>query len=122
MDEPTTALARRWRDARGFRWYRGMSFTSKLGRGTITDMSLFVANYAHHITTLPDLDDPLTRMAALLMTRAAWGRPDLWIRASRRGESWAPDCVGTPDALLSISAPTEIEALIAALESAPETP
>ena len=69
---------------------------------------------------LPDFTDPLTAAGALSVARDVWGRPDLWIRASRRGESWAPDCVGTPDALLSISAPNELEALIAAILAAPE--
>lgn len=120
MDEANTALARRWRAARGFCWCRGMSFTSKLGRGTITDMALFTANYAHHVTTLPDLGDSLTRMAALLMFRAAYADDGAYV--ARDGDEWVAwaEIDGIPNVRDGVGVgPTELEATIAAILAAP---
>lgn len=118
------ALARAVVDAGKWRWLRGMMSTC----GPVVSSVCGAACRANGDRlvplppdALPDFTDPLTAAGALLVAREVWGRPDLWIRASRRGESWAPDCVGTPDALLSISAPNELEALIAAILAAPET-
>ncbi len=123
MNAEEEALARRWRAARRFGWMRGMSFTSKLGRGTVTDVSLFVANYCHHITTLPDITDKLTRAAALLMFRAAYADDGAYVM--RDGDEWVAWAV--TDSLIGGRdgvgmGPTELEALIAALEAAPEKP
>lgn len=118
------ALARAVVDAGKWRWQRGMMSTC----GPVVSSVCGAACRANGDRlvplppdALPDFTDPITAAGALLVAREVWGRPDLWIRASRRGESWAPDCVGTPDALLSISAPNELEALIAAILAAPET-
>ena len=125
LPDPKTcrALARAVVDAGKWRWQRGMMSTC----GPVVSSVCGAACRANGDRlvplppdALPDFTDPLTAAGALLVAREVWGRPDLWIRASRRGESWAPDCVGTPDALLSISAPNELEALIAAILAAPE--
>ena len=127
LPDPETcrALARAVVDAGRWRWLRGMMSTC----GPVVSSVCGAACRANGDrlvplppSALPDFTDPLTAAGALLVAREAWGRPDLWIRASRRGESWAPDCVGTPDALLSISAPNELEALIAAILAAPVKP
>jgi hypothetical protein len=121
MNEEEAAIARRWRNARGFVWMRGMSFTSKLGRGTITDVSLFAANYGHHDTTLPDITDKLTRAAALLMFRAAYADDGAYVM--RDGDEWVAwaEIDGIPGVRDGVGmGPTEIEALIHALEAAPE--
>ena len=118
------ALARAVVDAGRWRWQRGMMSTCGPVMSSVCGAACR-ANGDRLVPlppdALPDFTDPLTAAGALLVAREVWGRPDLWIRASRRGESWAPDCVGTPDALLSISAPNELEALIAAILAAPET-
>ena len=151
MDEPTTALARRWRAARGFGWIGGM-LTTCYGRvreetsikwrseGVIRrlvvddpDAELYSDFDGHKDSVpvpadaLPDLDDPLTRMAALLMARKAWGDPLLYVETfvwddgpRFRFRSWARPFAGL--AGFSSFFTTEIEALIAALEAAPETP
>lgn len=57
----------------------------------------------------------------LALVREAWGRPDLCVRASRDGRQWWPDCIGTPNALLSIREASEPHALVSALRAAPRS-
>jgi len=94
-----------------WRWMPGMLV---FGGGRITEHTLAVVH-----GVVPDLNDPATLGCVLARDRELWKRPDLYIRSNRDGEWW-PDCVGTPDALLSLPRQrSEGEALIAAFLAAP---
>ena len=68
---------------------------------------------------LPDLSDPATLGCLLALVREAWGDPGMFARP--RGGKVRPDwvmCAGQTSDIVCI-APTEAEALVAALEGAP---
>lgn len=69
---------------------------------------------------VPDLLDGPTRGAALDIARARWRRPDLSVQANRAATVWTPQCIGTPDALLDLSASSEGELLVRMIEMAPK--
>ena len=62
----------------------------------------------------PDLTDPVTAACLPLVVRAAWGEPNMY--ASYFGGIWTVYCWSRG---ICWTAPTEIEAWIAALEAAP---
>lgn len=68
---------------------------------------------------IPDLADPCTLGGLLALVREAWGRPDIHAHTVARLGVWTVGCIGTPDALITVSGPTEAAALVAALEAAP---
>lgn len=65
----------------------------------------------------PDLSDPATLGCLLALVREAWGDPSVGIFRSALGQEW---CVLIQKGgLQGFHAPTEAEALVAALEAAP---
>lgn len=70
----------------------------------------------------PDLSHPGTRAFLLEDVRKAWGRPDIALTGnppSFKDESWGWNGVDVPHAIWGAH-PTEAEALLAALQAAPE--
>ena len=125
MTDEQTALSRRAVACRGWRWMPGMSYwwvgsqdrVADEERGTLrTDGSL-----------LPDFSDPATLGCLLHLVRTAWGAPRALVRLSSDGRSlhvFDVDRVnptgGNWAAWLSDDrCPSEAEALVFALESAP---
>jgi hypothetical protein len=131
-------LARRAVACKGWRWMPGMRTTD--GMRTIHDPGLWpdrpcAIREGTWVDTavprplgdhLPDLTDPATLGCLLALVREAWRYPTAhpmpWGRSKFRPEptGWAM-LIGADDTLpnATLSAPTEAEALIAALEAAP---
>ena len=76
---------------------------------------------------LPDLSDAATLGCLLALVREAWDEPELYVRSSRDDESWivcAADHEGRERLMVLRSDPyraSEAEALVVALEAAPES-
>ena len=133
MTEAQIALARRAVVAPGWRWLPGMRIAStKFARvvavrdgapcgaeeGATCDDN--AAMWLDEWTTpmLPDLSDPLTALGLLALVRERWKMPHLTV--TRKNRWWTyRECAGVGLELHRICAPTEVEALIAALEAAP---
>lgn len=73
-------------------------------------------------SSIPDLDDPVTAAGILPVVRRAWGR-DMWVREDEEG-GYICEALCKSPALMSIErfgvGPSEILALLAALEAAPK--
>ena len=131
MTEHQIALARRAVAAPGWRWLPGMLTACRVrvhecgpdyiighrpgptkdGGGMVDTMDLsgFV----------PDLTDPLTALGLLALVRERWGDPTLCVVFDHDDGTWA---VGRWEDGLSLrarAAPTEVEALVVALEVTP---
>lgn len=77
---------------------------------------------------LPDLSDPCTLGGLVALVRGAWGRPYAHVAKAHGGPWILCDIIGQPlhtglvDTGEVVGGDTEAEALVAALEAAPETP
>jgi len=138
MTDEQTALARRAVACRGFRWMPGMRTLNAMR--VVHDPDLWpdrpcALREGCWIDTapprplnddLPDLTDPATMGCLLALVREAWRCPSAhpmpWGHTKFRPEptGWSM-MLGADDTLpnATLSAPTEAEALVAALEAAP---
>jgi len=117
------ALAHRAVACSRWRWMNGM-LSAKGLRVTENDPDGYVAGYYDGCSyianctkgSLPDLSDPATLGCLLALVREAWGDPSVGIFRSALGQEW---CVLIQKGgLQGFHAPTEAEALVAALEVA----
>ena len=136
MTDEMIALARRAMSCRGWRWMPGMA--DQFGRRVMQVYPnelgfkwshLLENNVVRDADALPDLTDPATLGCLLALVREAWAAPRALVRLSANrksfhvydvdrdpmGGEWAAWLCG--DRVL----PTEAEALVAALEAAPNT-
>lgn len=112
-----------WRAGMRFRTSRLPDYVATVERVTNDGRSLATAaGWSVPVDACTPVDSGPTRGALLDAVREVWARPDLWIRSNRAGTVWSPDCIGTPEVLLGIEAPTELAALLAAYSAAPEVP
>ena len=109
-DEQATALGKRLVACKDFRPMRGMLDM----QGRTWDQSL-LWRWSNDVD-VPDLRDPATLGCVLAMVRSVYTEPRLAVVPWRR--QWAVDYVWLRDGRVS-TAPTEAEALVAALEAAP---
>ena len=105
--ESTEDLAKRVVRSKHWRWMPGM--LTDVGE-RVTDPDICC------LGTLPDLTDPPTLGGLLSLIRAAWRDQTLAARFDDEHGHWAVD--GNRQAECS-RGPTEVEALVAALEAAP---
>ena len=133
LTDDERAIARRLVACKGWRWLPGMAATPEHPEmawcGTVRihgiDGEHFCLGGHAMIRTIgrvPDLSDPLTRLGVLQVVRDAHGDQTAFLR-------YVPACIQWPAAWLweagqpgvrsTGHAPTEIEALAAALEAAP---
>lgn len=116
--EQMIELARRAVACKGWRWMPGMRWWTEDDRGRLDDFQPEYMGRPHD--ALPDLTDPATRGCLLALVRQAWGDPhasawyddEFW----QSGNRWSwfakkQTCVDYD---------TEAEALVAALEAAPQ--
>ena len=93
--------------------------------GELLEAGHVVVNGWHRSSDLiPDLSDPVTCAALLLLVREAWGDPRLaaiYCEAANPGQSegWAVQCADNRLPVAGEDYPSEAEALLAALEAAP---
>jgi len=120
--EKLEELARRAVACKHWRWMPGMLLVTEAAN-TFRLVELdFDANdrwewQGQHSPPLPDLTDPATVGCLLDLVREAWGDPSVSIFRSALGQEW---CVLIQKGgLQGFHAPTEAEALVAALEGAP---
>ena len=99
-------LARRAIACRHWRWMPGM--LTDVGE-RVTDAAAF------YLGTLPDLSDPLTVQALLLLVREAWGTQTAWVEPGHDG-LWEMCIYVHGKCQMLASYQTEAEALVAALE------
>ena len=131
MTDEQIALARRAVTCRGWRWLRGMLRHDDyryVGSGVWARWSdtASVMTALHMPDQLPDLQDPATAGCMLALVREAWGSPSAYAMPwgsspqSQTPAGWSM-MVTADDTLptAKLSAPTEAEALVAALEGAP---
>ena len=146
MTEHQIALARRAVAAPGWRWMRGMRITgTKFARvvavrdgapcgakeGATCDDNAAVWLDEWTTPMLPDLSDPLTALGLLALVRERWG-PDVYLvhvkAYNGRDRRWTLARGTSPTLLVGmnadgvlcyVSAETEAEALILALEATP---
>ena len=146
MTEHQIALARRAVAAPGWRWMRGMriantKFASVVAvrdgapcgaeEGATCDDNAAVWLDEWTTPMLPDLSDPLTALGLLALVRERWG-PDVYLVQVKayngRDRRWTLARGTSPTLLVGmnadsvlcyVSAETEVEALVAALEVAP---
>lgn len=134
------ALAVELRDSGKLRWFDGMQYVEpsrRCRRPTCEkhrDLPEFDPGDTYRdrhrrtapavVGAIPDFDDPLTAAGALLVARAAWNDPLLHVDPHRDGDDVLRWTVrGRRDGasvILAYGAPTELEALIAAILAAPE--
>jgi hypothetical protein len=124
MTDEMIALARRAMSCRGWRWMPGMA--DQFGRRVMQVYPnelgfkwshLLENNVVRDADALPDLTDAATLGCFLALVREAWGDPKACVRAGR-GWEWVTDfCVERRPPC----GKTEAEALIAALDAAPNT-
>lgn len=114
-------LAKRAVACKGWRWMPGMlpvsddpqDWVPRVGELYAESHNSLGSNDAKRFGYLPDLDDPATRGCLLALVRDVYGKPSIY--CYRIGsEGW---CVSTPRPCFGA---TEAEALVAALEAAPE--
>jgi hypothetical protein len=127
MTEAQLDLARRAVACKGFRWMPGMRWETDDDHGRLDD---FQPEYmGRPADALPDLTDPATLGCLLALVRDAWGAPRALVRLSSNGKSfhlfdvdrvtitkgnWAAFLCG------DWGVQSEAEALVAALEAAPD--
>lgn len=119
-DEEALDLGRRFAACKGFRPMRGM--LDNHGRTWTPDL---LWRWTPKVD-IPDLRDPATRGCALALVREAWGSPSAYAMPwgsspqSQTPAGWSM-LVTVDDTLptAKLCAPTEAEALVAALEAAP---
>ena len=134
MTEHQIALARRAVAAPGWRWLPGMRIAgTKFARvvavrdsgpcgaeeGATCDDNAAVWLDEWTTPMLPDLSDPLTALGLLALVRERWDDPTLCVVFDHDDGTWA---VGRWEDGLSLrarAAPTEVEALVVALEVTP---
>ncbi len=109
-DTEAEALGKRLIACKGFRPMRGMLDM----QGRTWDQSL-LWRWSNDVD-VPDLRDPATLGCVLAMVRSVYTEPRLAVVPWRR--QWAVDYVWLREGRVS-TAPTEAEALVAALEAAP---
>ena len=116
MTDAQTALSRLAIACKGWQWMPGMLayFEHDGRRVRVTDPACWVST-----TALPDLTDAATLGCLLALVREAWGDPGMFARprVGKVRPDWAVFAGQNSDIICA--APTEAEALVAALESAP---
>ncbi len=94
----------------GWRWMPGM----------LTDVGERVADPTIcYLGTLPDLSDPLTVLALLLLVREALGCPEAHVYYADLSRRWVVRWGYEGLGVRTVDGATEAEALVAALEAAP---
>ena len=123
MTNEQTALSRRARACRGWRWMPGMLTDEgrRVMRVWPDDLGikwshLLDNRVVRDADALPDLTDPATLGCLLTLVREAWVQDDLV--AFRFGEQWCTE-VTPQEGLHYVYGASEAEALVAALEGAP---
>lgn len=133
---PDLTLARRAVACPGWRWVAGMLALEDGGSGAVrvTDTTIMIVGTGQHSTYfrnwcltkkgrgwLPDLSDPATLGAVLGLVRERWGDSGVWCEPDGGDLTrWAAYRSVRALGHRIASGATEAEALIAALEAAPE--
>jgi hypothetical protein len=115
MTDEMISLSRRAVACRGWKSMGGMLYADGAWRARVGDGW----NWRAGAEVLPVLDDAATVGCLLALVREAWDDPGMFARP--RGGKVRPDwvmCAGQTSDIVCI-APTEAEALVAALEGAP---
>ncbi len=118
MTEEQIALARRAVACKAWRWMPGMRWMNDPAQPVTSDgdEGRYEYGYPPPKYGIPDLRDPATLGCVLAMVRSVYTEPRLAVVPWRR--QWAVDYVWLRDGRVA-TAPTEAEALVAALEAAP---
>ena len=126
MTDEMIALSRRAVACKGWRWMPGMHAVdlktrseARVMQGTADLIVRYLEGDRYLGGSVPDLTDPATLGCLLALVREAWGDPGMFAlpRGRKVRPDWAVFAGETSD--LVCAAPTEAEALVAALESAP---
>lgn len=128
MNAEQMELARRFVACKGWGWLPGM-LAPRRGRVFGVDgETLYFAGTDGRFNgkwevyqCLPDLSDALTRAGLLEVVRRAWRDPDAYVRPSTKGGYvlCSRVCPGGPTRGEPPRGPSELHALLAALEAAP---
>jgi len=132
------ALGRQATACAHWRWLPGMAVADAygvcgVGRGHVVDITApprfpgaWLANHSgvawlsaeEMSRCLPDLSDPLTVQALLLLVREAWATETAWVEPGHDG-LWEMCVYVNGKCQMLASYQAEVEALVAALEAAP---
>lgn len=119
MTPELIALARRAVACKDWRWLPGMAYWWQGARDRVADTE--PGDLRRDGSLLPDLTDGATRGCLLALVREAHAPGEVWLE--RRGAEGPWGWIAwrdTPDQRRGVGhAPTEIEALVKALEAAP---